>query len=212
MNIVEKIIEVLKTEDRLTNKEIIAKINKKFPDYTKGASIKEQLNSKSRSGLFKREYIDLQSVFSLAEENPIYVAGRRSAAVMPRAADRLVGCYVNGKLVASRVLRFPSAITHYKSLCKQYFGECTFKEFADLKAIPLMKTLRGIALTNRHAGIKTFQTDIQRATNWFINSTGNQIDLMLKNEGIPKMPNHKEQKEVILMLYNKYSQSYSPSN
>lgn len=194
MNIVEKIIEVLKTEDRLTNKEIVTKIIKRFPN-NKECSIKKQLENQTKRGLLKKEYIGFQYVYSLVQDTPIYVAGRKAAIVTPRATDRLVGCYTNGKLVASRVLRYPSAISLYKSLCKQYFGECTFKEFADLKAIPLMKTLRGIALTNRHAGIQTFQTDIQRATNWFINSTGNQIDLMLKNEGIPKYPTIKSKKK-----------------
>lgn len=209
MNIVEKIIEVLKTEDRLTSKEVIAKINKRFPDYTKGASIKEQLNAKSRSGLFKREYIDLQSVFSLAEENPVCVAGRRSAVVLQRAATRIIGCYANGKLVASRKVTYPSEIAKYKERCEGYWEGCTFKEFYDLKAIPIMKTLNSLAVKNSHLGIRTPKTNTQQAIDWFINSTGNQIDFMLKNEGIPKIPNHKEQKEVILMLYNKYSQSYS---
>lgn len=212
MNVIEKIIKVLRENPQTSKSEVCKLINNNFRNGTCRHSIYTQLNLQEKNGLLKKELIDGELLFSLSSDDVVYKPYERKYGKIDSAKEVIVGCYVNDKLVASRILRYPSAITHYKSLCKQYFGECYFKEFFDTKAIPLMKTLKSIVMVNRHAGIKTFQTDIQRATNWFINSTGYQIESMLKKEGIPRLPNHKEQKEVILMLYNKYAQFYSPSN
>lgn len=208
MNVIEKIIKVIKGK-QTTSTEICDLIQREFIDNTCRYSIHTQIKLQTKAGLLKKEIIEGKVVYSLNEGSENYVPYTRRYVGKAASKDRIVGCYVNGKLVASRILRHNSAIISYQDNCKRYFGECEFIEYEDLKAIPIKKTLNTLAQKNLVAGIKKPQTDTQRATNWFINSTGNQIDFMLKNEGIPKIPNHKEQKEVILMLYNKYSQSYS---